>query len=58
MNCNAFSLSITSLILMTVSKNLALAQKIIEDGLRLELERCFTSANSGAAWQPPPQTCK
>ena len=43
MKCNAFSLGITSLILMTVSKNLALSQKIIEDWLRLELERCFTS---------------
>ena len=35
MNCNAISLGITSLILMTVSKNLALSQKILEDWLRL-----------------------
>ena len=36
MNCNAISLGITSLILMTVLKNPALLQKILEVWLRLQ----------------------
>ena len=35
MNCNAISLGITPLVLMTMSKNPALLQKVLEDWLRL-----------------------
>ena len=35
MNCNAKSLCITSIMLMTMSKNPALSQKVLEDWLRL-----------------------
>ena len=35
MNCNAKSLCITSIMLMTMSKNPALSQKVLENWLRL-----------------------
>ena len=35
MNCNAKSLCITSIMLMTMSKNPALLQKVLENWLRL-----------------------
>ena len=41
-NCNAISHGKTSWILMTVLKNPALSQKIVEDGLRLpEIQELF-----------------
>ena len=48
LNCNAIRLGITSLIWMTVSKNPALSQKILEDLLRLpESQELFTGLPSG-----------
>ena len=48
MNCNAVSLGITFLILMTVSKNPALLQKILEDWLRLpESQEIFAGLVTG-----------
>ena len=39
MNCDAIGLGIISPILMTVSKNPALLQKILEDWLRLQVSQ-------------------
>ena len=48
MNCNAFSLGITSLILMTVSKDYALLEKIFEDWFMLpERQELF----EGLLWE-------
>ena len=49
MNCNAKSLCITSMMLMTVSKNPALSQKVLEDWLRLpERQELFAGLLYGA----------
>ena len=48
MNCNAKSLCITSIMLMTMSKNPALSQKVLENWLRLpESQELFAGLASG-----------
>ena len=52
MNCNAKSLCITSIMLMTMSKNPALSQKVLENWLRLpESQELFAGLiNTPFSW--------
>ena len=57
MNCNAKSLCITSIMLMTMSKNPALSQKVLENWLRLpESQELFAGLLNGSGPNDP-TTC-